>query len=157
MKRSSCSKLLCGLAAAIVVIAWCAEGVAHPPVVVVRPSVVIRPRPVYPTTVVRSYPVSPALYRQPVVVNAVAANPVPRPIHVTVLNPEETGVPLSFTVRGIRYVLYPGAQQELNLPGVRMVEFDRGGPFGVGRHLLQDGTYSFAATDLGWTLRRVPQ
>jgi hypothetical protein len=157
VKRSNGLMLLCGLVAATVAMAWCVEAKAYPPVVVWRAPVVIRSYPLYPPTVVRSYPQSPVYYRQPVVVDTVAANPAPQPIQVTVVNPEATGVTLSFTVRGTRYVLSPGAQQDLFLSGPRIVEFDRGGSFGVGRRLLTDGSYAFAATDLGWTLRRLPQ
>ena len=54
-------------------------------------------------------------------------------------------------------MLSPGAQQELYFAGPRTAEFDRGGEFGVARCLLQDGAYTFAATDRGWTLRRMPE
>ena len=91
MKRSNCLKWLCGLAGAMVVAAWCSEAAAYPPIIVVRPPVVVRPYPVYPAAFVRSYPVNPVVYRRPVVLDAVVANPAPAPIHVTVLNPEESG------------------------------------------------------------------
>jgi len=137
------------------VVACCNVAEAQPPVVVIRRPVV-RPAITYPARVVRTYPVHPFVYRNPVVVQTVVANPDPIPVHATVLNPEETGVTLRFTVRGIRYVLAPGAQQDLYLPGPRSIEFDRGGSFGVGRRILLDGAYAFAATDQGWTLRRLP-
>jgi hypothetical protein len=159
MKRSTGLKLMCGLAAAIVVAAWCSEAVAYPPFVVVRPPVVVRPYPVYSPVVVRSYPVYPVVYREPAVIYSVpSANPAPAPIHVTLVNPESTVTTLSFTIRGTRYVLAPGAQQELQFGGPRSVEFDRGDSFGVARYpLVYDGLYAFTATERGWTLRRLSE
>jgi len=153
MKRSTCLKLSCGLAAALVVVAWCSEGAAYPYVVVVRPPVAIRPMPLYRPVVVRSYPVYPVVYREPAVVYT-PSNPAPAPIYVTLVNPESTGATLSFTIRGTRYVLEPGARQALQFGGPRTVEFDRGGSFGIARYALTDGVFAFTATDRGWTLRR---
>ena len=153
MKRSTCLKLSCGLAAALVAVAWCSEGAAYPPFVVVRSPVVVRPYPAYRPVVVRSYPVYPVVYREPAVVYT-PANPAPAPIYVTLVNPASTGTTLSFTIRGTRYVLEPGARQELHFGGPRTIEFDRGDSFGIARYALRDGVYAFTATDHGWALRR---
>ena len=154
MKRSTCSKLLCGVAAALVVALWCGEVAAqhHHHMVVVRPPVVFRPIPVY-RPVVRPYPVYPVVYREPAVIYT-PSNPAPAPIYVTLVNPESTGATLSFTIRGTQYVLEPGARQSLQFGGPRTVEFDRGDSLGIARYALTDGVFAFTATDRGWTLRR---
>ena len=156
MKRSTCLKVSCGLAALVAVV-WCSKASAqyYRPVVVVRPPVavyrpvVVRPAPM----VVRSYPVYPVVYREPAVVYT-APNPAPMPISVTLVNPPRTGTPLSFTIRGTQYTLEPGARQELHFGGPRTIEFDRGAPYGIARMSLTEGVFAFTATDHGWTLRR---
>ncbi len=158
MKRSTCLKVSFGAAAALVAVAWCSEAsaqyfyrpvvVVRRPVAVYRPAIVVPPAPV----VVRSYPVYPVVYREPVVYTA--PNPAPMPISVTLVNPSSTGTPLSFTIRGTQYTLEPGARQELHFGGPRTIEFDRGVPYGIARMSLTEGVFAFTATDHGWTLRR---
>ena len=150
MKRSIWCKMVCGLAAAVVVVAWCSEGLAQPIIRVYAPRVVLH-HPVYRPAVVR--PVYPVVYQQPVVAYTAPSNPAPAPLSVTVINPASTGATLTFRVNGIPYVLTPGAQRDLQFGGPRMLEFDRGGSFGVARLALDDGVYVFAATDHGWGLR----
>lgn len=152
MKRSTCLKLACGVVAALVLAAWCSEGAAQR-IVVVRPPVVVRPLPVYRPVVVRPYPVYQTVYREPVVVYT-PANPAPTPISVTLINPASNGTMLSFTIRGTRYTLEPGARRDLYFGGPRTIEFDRGEDFGIARYALQSGVYAFTATDHGWALRR---
>ena len=149
MKRSTCLKVSCGLAALVAVV-WCSEASAqyYRPFVVVRPPVAV-----YRPVVVRSYPVYPVVYREPAVVYT-APNPAPMPISVTLVNPPSTGTPLSFTIRGTQYTLEPGARQELHFGGPRTIEFDRGAPYGIARISLTEGVFAFTATDHGWTLRR---
>jgi len=155
MKRS-CSKMVCGLAAAVVLMAWCSEGLAQPIVRVYAP-VVVRSYPVYRPVVVRPYPVRPVIYQQPVVVYTAPSNPAPAPLSVTVVNPESTGAMLSFRINGIAYTLAPGTQRDLHFGGPRTLELDRGGNLGlVRRALVYDGVYTFAATDQGWGLRFRP-
>jgi len=155
MKRSNRCKMVCGLAAAVVVVAWCSEGLAQPIVKVYAP-IVVRHYPVYRPVVVRPYPVRPVIYQQPVVVYSAPSNPAPAPLSVTVVNPASTGATLSFRVNGIAHVLAAGTQRDLQFGGPRTLEFDRSGGFGLTRLSLQDGVYTFAATDNGWGLRYRP-
>jgi hypothetical protein len=159
MKRSTSYKLVCGLAAAVVLGAACSDGkAAPPPYIKVYPAkiytpVVVRPM-MPPPVVVRSYPVYPAyrptvVYREPVIV----ANPAPAPIDVTIVNPESTGTTLSFTISGVRYTLVPGSEQQLHFGGPRMITFDRGSSFGLARLPLRDGVYTFIAAERGWGLQ----
>ena len=156
MKRSTCVKLACGVVAALVVAAWCGEAAAqhfHHHGVVIGAPIVVRPVPVYRPVVVRSYPVYPVVYREPAVVYT-SSNPAPLPVSVTLVNPSSTGTTLSFTIRGTRYELEPGARQSLHFGSPRTIEFDRGEGFGIARYALADGVFAFTATDHGWALRR---
>jgi len=160
MKRSNVCKMVCGLVAAVVVMTWCSEGLAQVVVRVGGP-VVVRHYPVYRPVVVRPVqPViyqQPVVYRQPVVVYSAPSNPAPAPLSITMVNPESTGATLSFRINGTTFVLAPGSQRDLHFGGPRTLEFDRGGGFGLTRRaLLQDGVYTFAATDNGWGLRYRP-
>jgi hypothetical protein len=159
MKRSTSSKLVCGLAAAVVLGAACSDGkAAPPPHIKVYPTktytpVVVRPLP--PPVVVSSYPVYPVyrptvVYREPVFVS----NPAPAPIDVTIVNPESTGTTLSFAINGVRYTMDPGTERQLQFSGPRMIQFDRGGSFGLARLPLRNGVYTFIAADRGWALQR---
>lgn len=156
MKTFACGKLVSGLLVAVAGATWCGSAMAqpfphhhhhYPYVVGVRPYPIVAP-------VVVTPPVTYSVYRAPVIYTAPPANPAPAPICVTIVNPEGSTATLSFRINGTRYVLSPGAEQELHFGGPRTLEFDRGDEFGTARVLLRDGTYRFISTDHGWALRR---
>ena len=139
MKRSGFRMLLvCGLTAAVALVA-CGKASAWP----------------WPLP----YPLPKWPHPHPVVVKpvvVVVSNPAPAIIPVAVVNPASTGATLSFSIDGTRYDLAPGARQEMRLAGVPIIQFDRGGSFGLATYSLYEGVYTFRATDKGWELERVP-
>jgi hypothetical protein len=157
MRTSNLCKVVCGVSAAALAMAWCASASAQPhhhphSVVVVRPYPVIRPYPIVSPIVRPAPPV--VVYRQPVVVSSpLPDNPAPLPVVVTIENPASNGATLSFRVQGATYQLTAGASQTLELSGPRTIEFNRGGGFGIGRLILRDGLcYVFTSTERGWAL-----
>jgi hypothetical protein len=71
---------------------------------------------------------------------------------VAVINPVETGVTLQFLVDGQLKSLPCGSRLELAAAQPRVVDFDRGESFGRARYSLDDGLYTFTATEQGWEL-----
>jgi hypothetical protein len=72
---------------------------------------------------------------------------------VTVRNPSASGGPVAFVVDEAREVtLQAGQTQTLSSQPRYIVEFDRGGDFGVARKTLTSGAYEFQVTDRGWDL-----
>lgn len=167
MTRSSRNMLVvCGLAAAVVLMGFCSQSSAHPlPWPHVHPMPHPHPfphphpvpyhphHPVWPIVrpvIVR--PVYPVVVSSPIVVS----NPLPAIVPVAVVNPANTGATLTYSIDGVRYDLAPGARQELRLPGARTIQFDRGGSFGLATYPLYEGVYTFRATGGGWDLERQP-
>jgi hypothetical protein len=126
----------------------------RPAVVFPRPAIVVpRPAVVVPRPVIVAPVPAVAVYPQPV---AVAAYPtVKRPAYIRVANPATNTAPVSYTLDGYPYVIQPGFVQEL--AETYVIEFDRGGVFGVARYNMSDGTYTFTLTPAGsWELYHSP-
>ncbi len=114
-------------------------------------------RPVFRPIVVMPAPSYPVVSESPVTAYTPAPiNPAPAIVLVAVLNPEDTGATLTFTIAGKRYELSPGMRQDFQVLGTRTIEFDRGESFGTATYRLSEGLYTFKATDEGWDLERLP-
>jgi hypothetical protein len=75
---------------------------------------------------------------------------------ISIRNPAETGTPVTFVVDSRREAeLSPGESHSLAEKSSYVVEFDRGGQFGTARHVVNEGSYEFVATEQGWDLRRM--
>jgi hypothetical protein len=165
MKRFNSLTLVgCGLVAAVVWIGSSSQANAavpwpHPwPHPHPMPLPWHHPHHVYPIVVGPAYPIVVRTpYVAPVTVYSdVPSNPAPMLMRVSIVNPAATAQTLSFTIEGQRYDLAPGSRQEMQLPGVRTITFDRGGSFGRATYPLTDGAFSFKATEGGWDLVREP-
>jgi len=147
MCTSRLSKCVAAAALVVVVLAGSKSAFAHHH----HYPIYVRPYPIVSPIVVRSYPVTPIVYRS---VSVVPSNVLPVAVTVTLVNPENSPAPLAFRVRNVGYELAPGAKQTLQLIGPQTIEFDRGGGFGVARQMVGDGLYVFTPSEYGWTLRR---
>ena len=78
------------------------------------------------------------------------ARPIPEPIRI--INPVQSGTILNFTLNGFRISLVPGQSQELNDDRRWVIEFGRGGRFGLARYTLRPAGYYFASTAGGFEL-----
>jgi hypothetical protein len=75
---------------------------------------------------------------------------------ISIRNPAETNTPVTFVVDNRRESeLSPGESHSLAEKSSYVIEFDRGGEFGTARHVVNEGSYEFVATDRGWDLRRM--
>jgi hypothetical protein len=75
---------------------------------------------------------------------------------IAIRNPVETNTPVTFVVDSRREAeLSPGESHSLSEKSSYVIEFDRGGEFGTARHVVNEGSYEFVATDRGWDLRRM--
>jgi len=75
---------------------------------------------------------------------------------ISIRNPAETGTPVTFVIDGrFEAELSPGESHSLAEKSSYVVEFDRGGEFGTARHVVNEGSYEFVATERGWDLRRL--
>jgi len=75
---------------------------------------------------------------------------------VSIRNPAETGAAVAFVVDSRREAeLSPGESHSLAEKSSYVIEFDRGGDFGTARHVMNEGSYEFIATDRGWDIRRL--
>jgi hypothetical protein len=75
---------------------------------------------------------------------------------VSIRNPAETGAAVAFVVDSRREAeLTPGESHSLAEKSSYVIEFDRGGNFGTARHVVNEGSYEFIATDRGWDIRRL--
>jgi hypothetical protein len=75
---------------------------------------------------------------------------------ISIRNPVGTNTPVTFVVDSRREAeLSPGESHSLSEKSSYVVEFDRGGEFGTARHVVNEGSYEFVATDRGWDLRRM--
>ena len=102
-------------------------------------------RPYYGSTVVigRSIESAPAPYSGP---------------GVTIRNPAEPGIQLSYTIDARQgYDIAARQTQQLATKGSYLIEFDRGGEFGRARYTITEGLYDFTPTDHGWELYRQPE
>jgi len=79
-------------------------------------------------------------------------NPLPAAANIQVVNPPENRVALSFTLNGQTITLQPGQTRDLQSDRSWIIEFDRGGQFGLARYSLEPGVYVFTPTDKGWEL-----
>lgn len=78
------------------------------------------------------------------------ANVLPAaPMRVAIENPLGNGVRIQFVIDGQAGSLEPGQRIEIGQLNPQVVEFDRGGQFGVARYGLAEGIYTFAATPQG--------
>src|SRR5262249_41895912 len=69
---------------------------------------------------------------------------------VVIVNPEDSGSPLSYTLSGVYpYTIEPGSTQVLTDKPSWLIEFDRGESFGPAKYNIGPGTYVFTATDKG--------
>jgi hypothetical protein len=78
--------------------------------------------------------------------------PPPPPIRVVMVNPAETGGPITYAVASESYTLEPGYEQEHEVAAGPVIEFDRGGEFGTARYTLQPARYAFAVGEKGWDI-----
>jgi hypothetical protein len=75
---------------------------------------------------------------------------------ISIRNPVETNTAVTFVVDSRREnELSPGESHSLSEKSSYVIEFDRGGEFGTARHVVNEGSYEFVATDRGWDLRRL--
>lgn len=103
-------------------------------------------------------------YSQPAPVVTAPATPPSNPLPPTaagaagiqIVNPAQTGVPLTYTLNGTQYTIRPGETQNLQLDRSWTIEFDRGGQFGAARYDLAPGVYAFSPTARGWELYQQP-
>jgi hypothetical protein len=65
----------------------------------------------------------------------------------------ETGLSVTYVLAGTSYGLTTGNAHKYQLAQAAIIEFDRGGSFGLARYTLAPGTYEFSVTDKGWDLR----
>ena len=75
---------------------------------------------------------------------------------IRILNPASSRATLSYTLNGVVYRIQPGESQDLREDRAWVIEFNRGGNFGLARYGLETGLYSFSVTDHGWELYRGP-
>ena len=76
---------------------------------------------------------------------------------VTIRNPAEPGIQLSYTIDARQgYDIAAGQTQQLTTKASYRVDFDRGGDFGRARYTITEGLYDFTPTDHGWELYRQP-
>jgi len=75
---------------------------------------------------------------------------------IQIVNPAQTGVPLTYRLNGTQYTLRAGEVQNLQLDRAWVIEFDRGGQFGTARYNLTPGAYTFSPTAQGWELYQQP-
>ena len=98
----------------------------------------------------------------PVVVqNVVPSNAVPyaMPVGVAsytgtikIVNPNDSGGEVSYTLNGTPYSIQPGYAQTIQNDRLWTVAFGSGGAAGNVRYSLQPGTYKFKVADAGWNL-----
>jgi hypothetical protein len=102
-----------------------------------QPHVVVRPRVYYSTpsyTVQPTYPAG----------------------TVTVVNPQESGRTINYTLGSEAITLEPGYHGDTPR-GTQVITFDRGDGFGQGQYTLAPGTYKFVTTDQGLDLQTVTE
>lgn len=81
------------------------------------------------------------------------AKPVGDGLPIQIVNPEETGTPLTYHLDDADVTLQSGESQLLTNDRRRVISFDRGGDFGTARYTLSSGQYRFElTTDHGWEL-----
>jgi Ni/Co efflux regulator RcnB len=86
---------------------------------------------------------------------AVAPNRAPDfGLPIIVVCPDSISTPINYSLNGVRYTLRPGEWQSLVNDRSWVVQFDRGGEYGLARYGLTPGTYEFTATPQGWELLR---
>ncbi len=73
-------------------------------------------------------------------------------VSVVIVNPEQTGVTVSYVVDGVVYTTVSGALRQLVVTPSSTIAYDRGGDFGVERYALSAGVYEFRSSDRGWAL-----
>jgi hypothetical protein len=72
---------------------------------------------------------------------------------VVIANPTGSGGPVTFIVDENSEVnLQPGESRTLAHRSSYIIEYDRGGDFGIARRTLGQGTFQFVATERGWDL-----
>ena len=64
----------------------------------------------------------------------------------------ETGFPINYVLGGSSYSLSTGNAHKYQLAQAAIIEFDRGGSFGLARYTLSPGQYAFSVSDKGWDL-----
>jgi hypothetical protein len=69
-------------------------------------------------------------------------------------NPIQTQGPVNFNVDRSSRNLAAGQSLELNGDSPWLIEFHRGGDFGIARHKLGSGSYRFQVTERGWDIHR---
>lgn len=79
-------------------------------------------------------------------------NLLPATANIQVVNPPDNRIALSFTLNGQTMTLQPGQTRDLQSDRSWVIEFDRGGQFGLARYSLQPGAYVFTPSDRGWEL-----
>ncbi len=73
-------------------------------------------------------------------------------ITVKIVNAAATKTSVSYSIAGQSYSLPSGSAQTLSVPADAVVEFGRGGQFGVASYALTPGLYSFESTPNGLEL-----
>ena len=71
---------------------------------------------------------------------------------VVLHNPASNGGAIAYLLGSQTFTLEPGQTQRLDRSHV--IEFDRGGSFGMARYTIADGSFEFTLTDNGWNLRK---
>jgi hypothetical protein len=75
---------------------------------------------------------------------------------IQIVNPASSRATLSYKLNGFPYRIQPGESQDLREDREWVIEFNRGGNFGLARYGLQPGLHSFSVTEHGWELYRTP-
>jgi hypothetical protein len=73
---------------------------------------------------------------------------------IVLLNPEGTPGAVRFLLDGHEGSLEPAEYLEQSTIAPMIIEFDRGGDFGLARYSLSEGIYLFKLTERGWDLAR---
>lgn len=115
----------------------------------------------------RGYYQAPNIYSQPLP-QSNYYYPTPVPSYEPVIPYTGPGIVINFKGEGdanaIKYRLddkwdfemKAGEKQKLPEKATRVIEFDRGGDFGVARYTLSEGNYDFHLTPKGWDIWKLP-
>ncbi len=74
-------------------------------------------------------------------------------VRVVMVNTPDSGGTITYVVGAERYTLEPGYEQEHELDTPPIIEFDRGGSFGLARYTLQPVRYAFVVGGRGWDIQ----
>jgi hypothetical protein len=89
----------------------------------------------------------------PLVAQAAPADPAPEPgVRIILLNPQESGNTVAYQLDNQPFEMPCGYEQDLSSRASWLIEFDRGGGFGLARYTLTEGSFEFTLGPKGWDL-----